>query len=255
MDEHLSILANLVKTDIKSPVQELKVYQQLSDALEATRKYQPQHSIFAVESRPTMANIAEFMAWIRNDKKQDAYSAIGERADSDGKHSSLPLSSVDPQILDQGIHAGLSIKPSPLGGFGVFTDQDIPKDQIITSIPRSLIFTSDPKESQELASLIEKDEMLTRVQSLALMLRLLIEAFDMKSEYKPYIDVLPREFNLPIYFSKEKMMLLKGTVSDVLFRMSFKLQSRISSISRDSIFIFTRLFRLSLLYSRIMVGC
>ena len=63
----------------------------------------------------------------------------------------------------------------------------------------------------DLNKLFSQDPILQRIPSLTLTLQLLQEALDNGSFYKPYIQMLPRSFSIPLNFNVRQIQDLKGS--------------------------------------------
>lgn len=96
-------------------------------------------------------------------------------------------------------------------GFGVFAKEQIDKDSILASIPLKLMIVSDPSQISELDLLVKSDPILRSIPNLVLILRLLIEFNKHDSLFKNYINILPRYFDLPMFYTPSKLAFLKGT--------------------------------------------
>ncbi|CAB3976636.1 histone-lysine N-methyltransferase setd3 [Paramuricea clavata] len=81
----------------------------------------------------------------------------------------------------------------------------------IFNIPRKLILTSEHSSSTFLGSIIETDKLLRVMPNVVLALKLLNESHEEDSFWKPYIDILPRKFSTPLFFTQEELSALQGS--------------------------------------------
>nr|XP_039260368.1 actin-histidine N-methyltransferase-like [Styela clava] len=96
-------------------------------------------------------------------------------------------------------------------GIGVKAAKDIKMDDEILQVPYKLMLTSEKAEESYLVDLIKSRKMLIEMPNISLALYLHCERLNPESFYKPYIDVLPKEYNTTLYFSPNEMEALKGT--------------------------------------------
>lgn len=99
--------------------------------------------------------------------------------------------------------------------------KDVKKDQAVMQIPRRVMLASDhPRLAQApLAAAFASDPMLAANPSLALAVQLMHERNDPKSFWRPYLDVLPLHFDLPLCFSFEELKELDGSPAGTHARM------------------------------------
>lgn len=81
----------------------------------------------------------------------------------------------------------------------------------IVSIPRNLMMTTVTAQDSVLGPAIAEDKILQAMPSISLALHLLCEQRTPDSFWKPYIDILPADYNTPLYFTPEEMKSLKGS--------------------------------------------
>ncbi|KAJ2740106.1 hypothetical protein GGI20_005981 [Coemansia sp. BCRC 34301] len=107
------------------------------------------------------------------------------------------------------------------GGGGIYALERIESDEQYASIPSKLCVTGKvchdtigTSEQQRQQQLEQKDD--PRHCRLMLCIFLVHERFVMKgaSFWKPYIDILPREFHTPLLFNKEELKFLRGTPAE-----------------------------------------
>jgi histone-lysine N-methyltransferase SETD3 len=96
-------------------------------------------------------------------------------------------------------------------GYGVKAKADIEMGERVMRIPEKLMMTSETAKTSQLGPLIARDRMLQVMPNVALALHLLNERYNPKSFWKPYIDILPTSFSLPLWFNKSQLELLTGS--------------------------------------------
>ncbi|UJR35822.1 hypothetical protein I4U23_028569 [Adineta vaga] len=105
-------------------------------------------------------------------------------------------------------------------GFGLKATKPLCTNECFLNVPLSLTITTDTiKSSSSLASLVTNDQLLRSMPNVALALFLLHERSE--SKWKPYIDVLPNQFNTPLYFDLDQLNRLKSSaiLCDVLMHI------------------------------------
>ncbi|XP_046840000.1 actin-histidine N-methyltransferase-like isoform X2 [Xenia sp. Carnegie-2017] len=95
--------------------------------------------------------------------------------------------------------------------FGVRAINTFQAGEKILNIPRKLILTSEYSSLTFLGSIIATDRLLQVMPNVVLAIKLLDECYKDNSFWKPYIDILPRKFTIPLFFSLEELSLLKGS--------------------------------------------
>lgn len=103
-------------------------------------------------------------------------------------------------------------------GTGVVAATNLALDQHFMSIPRSIMLSTDTYKQSPVGIALKGDQLLSNMPSLALAVHLAFERLDPSSFWKPYIDVLPQSFTLPLVFEESHLKLLEGspTLRDVL---------------------------------------
>jgi len=83
------------------------------------------------------------------------------------------------------------------------------------SIHRNLMMLTETAFKSPLGALLSQDSLCQSLPSLVLVLHLWYERFATKEKapsfFKPYIDVLPTKFSLPIFYTDKELSLLKGS--------------------------------------------
>ena len=94
-------------------------------------------------------------------------------------------------------------------GCGVFAMKNISKEEELVKIPQNLMITSVP-DNEELIKLVQSDLMLQKVPHIVLILRIMQEVANPSSFWRQYLESLPTSFNIPMFYTLEKMNDLKG---------------------------------------------
>ena len=95
-------------------------------------------------------------------------------------------------------------------GTGVFALTSVKKQEFAIKIMESKFLLSNRK-SNVLTELLSKVPAIASQPSILLALVLLEQDSDPMSEWRPYLNALPVKFNLPFYWTLEKMDDLKGS--------------------------------------------
>lgn len=98
-----------------------------------------------------------------------------------------------------------------LEGYGLQATEDIKAEEIFLCIPRKLMITDENVKASALGPLVKSDRILSTMPHVALALFLLSEKISGNSFWQPYIDFLPREYSMPLYFTTEELQYLKGS--------------------------------------------
>nr|KAJ3420880.1 Histone-lysine N-methyltransferase setd3 [Polyrhizophydium stewartii] len=94
--------------------------------------------------------------------------------------------------------------------WGLIARCDIKRHDLVLQIPRRLMLIGSP-DTPELARFVKSNMLLASNPSTLLAFRILVEELNPKSFWKPYIDALPRSFNLPMFSSPQVLETFKGT--------------------------------------------
>ncbi|CAG8480211.1 828_t:CDS:10 [Funneliformis mosseae] len=110
-------------------------------------------------------------------------------------------------------------------GRGVVAVDDIQPFEVLFSIPHSIILS---EKTSSLKDLIPSDEFekLGKINSwFPLILCMMYESQKEDSLWKPYFDILPREFDTPMFWNEEQLAELEGTsVIDKIGRVEAEIQ-------------------------------
>jgi len=96
-------------------------------------------------------------------------------------------------------------------GYGMKCTTDIEDRSTLVEIPRSVMIKYEDTKVSYLGPLIRNNEMLYVMPNICLALYLHCEKFNPNTTYKPFIDMLPFEYNTTLYFTPEELKPLKGS--------------------------------------------
>lgn len=108
---------------------------------------------------------------------------------------------------------GIKIAQFPGYGYGIKAEKNFTQGDLLISVPRKVMLTTENVGDSLLGPLIRTDPMLQHMPNVALSLLLLIEKFKPDSFWKPYIAVLPAEYTTVLYFKPNELQELKGSPS------------------------------------------
>jgi len=156
----------------------------------------------------------------------------------------------------------LSIAPAnSIEGNGVFVTRDVPKDETLIQVPRSLFMTTESIEDSIILKDMLKEELIADVGSIQLAIKLIYERYKDKSEWDPYIRALPRTYATVYYWTLQDIERIKGTwiFRDVLKTITIAIRAYyeaylavyVHEMMRKSLFTYdTFIWALSAVYSR-----
>ncbi|PAV80049.1 hypothetical protein WR25_04884 [Diploscapter pachys] len=102
------------------------------------------------------------------------------------------------------------IESSDVGGYGLTANKSISKNTVVVSVPRHAMMSLDlAKKSSMMKKAFEQDPIVQRMENVALALFLCCHRLKSDSKWKAYINMLPRQFSSPLYFTDEDMLKLK----------------------------------------------
>ncbi|XP_041468746.1 actin-histidine N-methyltransferase-like [Lytechinus variegatus] len=97
-------------------------------------------------------------------------------------------------------------------GYGLQATKDIKSDEQLLNIPRKVMMTDqNALESPTIGELVRGDRLLKGMPNVALAVFIISEKLKPNSFWKPYLDILPSSYNLPLYFTPDDIKLFKGT--------------------------------------------
>ncbi|XP_065833522.1 actin-histidine N-methyltransferase-like [Oscarella lobularis] len=99
----------------------------------------------------------------------------------------------------------------PGRGFGVKALKPLEKHELFFSIPYKLMMTSVCVKESSLGPLVKNDRLLQSLPSAALSLYLLAERWNPDSFWRPYIDMLPKMYTIPLFYSVDEVRMLEGS--------------------------------------------
>eukprot|EP00954_Amorphochlora_amoebiformis_P003878 301113-Amorphochlora_amoeboformis.AAC.2 len=95
-------------------------------------------------------------------------------------------------------------------GSGVVALKPLKKHEKFIQIPRSVMLTSTQASQSAVGKVLMKDETFGTMPNLMLAVHVMFESLNPNSKHRAYLDVLPRIFSLPLFFSAEDLKNLKG---------------------------------------------
>lgn len=96
-------------------------------------------------------------------------------------------------------------------GNGLRAIKDIEEGKLIAKIPRKIMMTSEDAVKTNLKPWLSQDQMVKTNPSIALTLFLIQELRNPKSFWKHYVDILPRTFSIPLFYTFDQCCELKGS--------------------------------------------
>lgn len=102
---------------------------------------------------------------------------------------------------------GIEIVQFDKFGMGLKATENISKETIFINIPSTMLLSSE-NASEELEEMFSHFPDRSDFQ---LAVILMCEKLKANSTWKPYIDILPRRYSLPIYYSQSEMEIIKNT--------------------------------------------
>jgi histone-lysine N-methyltransferase SETD3 len=106
---------------------------------------------------------------------------------------------------------GVSIQEFPGYDLGLKAEIDFQENDLILQIPRKLIFNIHTA-ALEMKDL-ENDILIQHMPYVGLAIALLVEKSKDTSEWKPFLNILPKDYNTVLYMNINDMMELKGSYS------------------------------------------
>ncbi|KAI8150416.1 hypothetical protein BJV82DRAFT_587127 [Fennellomyces sp. T-0311] len=94
-------------------------------------------------------------------------------------------------------------------GRGVVATRDINQDEVLFTIPRNLLLSSQTSRLRQQSGMAQVLDSLSGWNPLILCLMYESQLED--SFWKPYFDVLPKDFSTPMFWNKDELEELKGT--------------------------------------------
>ncbi|KAK9898334.1 SET domain-containing protein [Cystobasidium minutum MCA 4210] len=104
-------------------------------------------------------------------------------------------------------HASIGLTEFPGMGRGAIALDDIEEDTVLFSIPRTLLLNT---ENSKLRSLLKEEEWSTLKNWTPLILAVMWESRQGDSLWKPYSDIMPRQFDSLMFWSESELNELEG---------------------------------------------
>ncbi|BET00936.1 Rubisco LSMT substrate-Hypothetical protein [Nesidiocoris tenuis] len=116
-------------------------------------------------------------------------------------------------MLDNGAQIeGVEIREMDNFDYGISAMKDFAEGDLIISVPRKLMMSTESAEKSELGHLSKTDPMLIHMPNVILALFLLLEkSRGPDSFWSPYIACLPSSYTTVMYFTGEELAALKGS--------------------------------------------
>ncbi|XP_015784607.1 histone-lysine N-methyltransferase setd3 [Tetranychus urticae] len=96
--------------------------------------------------------------------------------------------------------------------YGLITKKATLEDELVLKIPKRLMMTTETAlKDTSLKSAVLEDPLLKSMPNVLLAFHLMIEYCQKDSFWKPYILFLPSVYSTPLYYTKEDLLLLKGS--------------------------------------------
>ncbi|EAA01259.5 AGAP002018-PA [Anopheles gambiae str. PEST] len=149
----------------------LAQHRDMAGVLDRIRRVEPK--LRTTNGRPRMETVAHFMRWAVERGCQVENVRVAEHAE--------------------------------YGGLGLESCGPIPAGECIITVPRSMFFyvTNEPRYRQLLE--LMPGAMMSEQGNIMLALALIMERFRAKSDWKPYLDLLPDRYTTPLYYTTEDM--------------------------------------------------
>jgi len=98
-------------------------------------------------------------------------------------------------------------------GFGFVATKDITENELLVKVPDNVMITYSNALNSYLGNLIKEKAILSSMPNISLALFVHCEKYNQQSHFKPYLDIIPDDFNTALYFSPNEMLLLKGSTA------------------------------------------
>lgn len=95
--------------------------------------------------------------------------------------------------------------------YGLVSNYPLKEDDVILQVPRKLMMTATTISDSVLGNFIKKDPILQHMPNIVLALHLMNEYVNQDSFWKPYLSILPAEYNTTLYFTPEDLKELTGS--------------------------------------------
>lgn len=109
--------------------------------------------------------------------------------------------------------------------FGLKSNKDFNKADLVFEIPRSMILASSDALDSPLEDLIKYDKLLSIMPNVTLAIFILYLKISQEkkdgSKWSPYLNILPSEFHTPLYFNLDEIKMLQPVQSFSKFRSFF----------------------------------
>ncbi|XP_026481893.1 histone-lysine N-methyltransferase setd3-like [Ctenocephalides felis] len=107
----------------------------------------------------------------------------------------------------------IKISHFPDYDLGLEATTPITKSSVILEVPQKLMYTSQCCDVADSKKLFDTDKMLTNMPNVALAFALVVERLNKDSFWKPYLDVLPKDYSTVLYYKSNELQELRGSPS------------------------------------------
>lgn len=107
----------------------------------------------------------------------------------------------------------IKISHFPEYDLGLEATTPITKSSVILEVPQKLMYTSQCCDVADSKKLFDTDKMLTNMPNVALAFALVVERLNKDSFWKPYLDVLPKDYSTVLYYKSNELQELRGSPS------------------------------------------
>jgi len=98
-------------------------------------------------------------------------------------------------------------------GYGFVAAEEIQDNTLLTKVPDSVMLKFTDAQNSYLGPLIKCHDVLAMMPNVSLALFLHCERHNVDSFFKPYLDMLPSDFNTTLYFNPSELQYLKGSAT------------------------------------------
>ncbi|XP_023228107.1 histone-lysine N-methyltransferase setd3-like [Centruroides sculpturatus] len=95
--------------------------------------------------------------------------------------------------------------------YGLVSKQLLNEGDVVLKVPRKLMMTTTTISEPILNNFVKKDPILQHMSNVVLALHLMNEYVNPDSFWKPYLSILPAEYNTVLYFTPEDLKELTGS--------------------------------------------
>lgn len=108
---------------------------------------------------------------------------------------------------------GVKVSQFPEYDLGLEATKDIKQSSLLLEVPKKIMFTTQCCDVADFKKLYNTDKLLINMPNVALAFALVVERLNKDSFWKPYLDVLPRDYYTVLYYKSNELQELKGSPS------------------------------------------